>query len=415
MSKSIPSLDEQALQKLTPLDRMSPEAVRELAQKAQVRTLKPGSRIFSTRDQDDWTFYVLEGQVRLVFGEHSQEMVAGGTAAAATPLAPALPRKATAEAVTEVSILQLPASLLEVLLHDESTAGYRVEEIAENDERLENRLLYQIFQDYMADRLTVPILPDIALRVRKALEDPNLSIVTLNRIITADPAIAAKLIQVANSAAYRRAVPVENTRDAIARIGVQNTREVVTSIAVKALFHTKSPLVKRWMVELWQHSAQIAAISFVLAKAAPGMNPERALLAGLIHDIGSLLVVTRAAQYPDSLTQPSHLVLAVSKLRGQFGAMILRKWEFPDDMVTVALEAEEWHRDPQSQADYCDLVLIAQLYSFIGTLHGGEAYPPMETLPAFSKLAIDQSDPKSTLQILKDAKESIDEIRRSLG
>ena len=102
----------------------------------------------------------------------------------------------------------------------------------------------------------------------------------------------------------------------------------------------------------------------------------------------------------------------IDLLRADVGSLILRQWNFPDDLVTVALEAEEWDRDAPS-ADCCDVVLVAQLLSFVGSTTTGR-YPKVSEVPAFSRLCLDQQKAEKTLALLDSADQSIGEMQRAL-
>jgi HD-like signal output (HDOD) protein len=242
----------------------------------------------------------------------------------------------------------------------------------------------------------------LPLRIRRAVEDPNVDSKGIERIVTADPVVAARLIQVANSAAY-----------ALIKLGFSTTREIVTSIVLKQLFSTESPVLKRAMDDIWHHSTAVAAISFHLAKELSGFSPDRALLASLVHDIGALPLIgaTHTHGYGNMSTQA--LKRCIDSLRGQLGAMVLRRWEFPDDMVAVALEAEHWHRDDTPTADYCDLVMVAQIFSIFGKPKFSK-FPQVSTLPAFARLTKGELSVDDTIGILNDAQSDIEDLQKVL-
>lgn len=407
-------VDNETLRNLTPIGQLSPEAFREVAEKVRVRSIPAGTQLFKVNQTDDHTVFVLDGTVDLFDSANGFDTVASGSTTAEMPLAPQQPRRVTAKTRTEVRVLQISSSLLQMLIQPPRSGDYEVEEIVEGDDDIESKLLCDIFEDYVADKLDVPTLPDIALRIREAVEHPDANVPVVVNIVSSDPSIAARLVQVANSPAYRGMSSVETCRDAIVRLGLVTTKELVSSIALKSLFRTSSSLLKNRMQELWSHSTYVAAISNLLAKKTPGINPDRALLAGLVHDIGSLSVIMRADHYSELLSDPIQLDLAIAKLRGQVGAMILRKWEFPDDMVTTVMEVEDWNRNPDSTADCCDVVMVAQLLSYFGTPKA-MTVPTLTKVPAAQKLALGGLEPQACLEVLDEAGESIRDLQKALA
>jgi len=164
----------------------------------------------------------------------------------------------------------------------------------------------------------------------------------------------------------------------------------------------------------------VAAISYQLARVLGGFSPDRALLSGLVHDIGALPVLAVIESHSQSANlSPEGLTACINGLQGQVGAMVLRHWAFPDDLVTVALEAEDWERAAKptgshGEADYCDLVLIAQLFSFMGTPHIAK-YPSISAVPAFGRLMLGKLSPEETLTTLDDARHDIEDLKRMIS
>ena len=393
---------------------LNSDELRGIASKTYVENLPAGRPLFLQDRTDNWTFFLLKGTVELKTRSGTTELITGGCDKANSPLAPYQPRRFTATSKTAISFIRIDRNLLELSAGHAQANGYEVAEITEDGEAVEDRLYFRVYQDYMNDNLVLPTMPEIALRVRKAIEDEtHCNVLDIAKIIQSDPALTARIIQVANSPPYRADNPVVNCRDAITRLGLMVTRNLVISFTLKQLFQTKSRMLRNRMVELWQHSSHVAVLSYILAQRTAGVDADRALLAGLVHDIGVLLILNHSEQYSELIALPGALEAVIDKLRGQFGAMVLRKWNFANELVMVALQAEEWERDPNPRADYCDVVIVAQLHSFVGSnrIH---ACPPMDALPAFSKLALGKLTPTKSLQILDEAREDIQELKQLL-
>jgi len=403
------------LRELPPIAGLSRSAFRDLLGQTAFRMVRPGTPIFQAGARDDWTIYLLDGLLELEVGS-KRTTLRGGAPDARGPIGHCQPRKGTARAVSDCVIARVPSSLLDVLVNEprKRSAEIEVTELEEEGTPLENQLLVRVYDAYARGELEIPSLPDVAVRIRRAVEDPDVTAQKIDRIVTADPAIAARLIQVANSPAYAGAFRVESCRDAVTRLGFATTRELVTSVALKQLFRTQSSLLKERILELWQHSTRVAAVSYQLARSQAGFSPDRALLAGLIHDIGALPVLASAQDYEDLVHGGSTLDACVIALRGQVGALVLRQWDFPEDLVTVAREAEDWHREGAGSADYCDLVLVAQILAAAGTARFS-TYPKLSTLPAFERLTRGRLAVEETLAMLDEAQQQIDELQRLLA
>jgi putative nucleotidyltransferase with HDIG domain len=406
-------VDPATLMGLDPIGRLNPEAVQELCCNAQVRELVPGGCLFILGREDRRVFYLLEGQVELSDAKAVVDTVVAGTAASRRPLAPGRPRRLTATAKTRIRYLTLDADLLD-MLSGPSRGQAQIEEILADEGPIENQVFYQVYHDYMADRLEVPSLPDLAIRIRIAVQKPEVGLDEIARIVQVDPSLVAHLVRIANSPLYAASGPVRNIRGAIVRTGIVATRDHVTAFTLRHLFKTRYPALKQRMRELWQHSCMVGAIACVMARQVPRMSADQALLAGLVHDIGTTALMRHMDNYPALLAKPRQLEETVQRLRGQVGAMVLRKWGFSDELVNVALEAENWQRDAGPKPDLCDLIILAQLHSLVGRPEA-EQLPPIDTLPAFRKLDGQRLAPEQTLELLQAAKQEVAELRRSLS
>ncbi len=198
------------------------------------------------------------------------------------------------------------------------------------------------------------------------------------------------------------------------RLGANTTSQLVLSFVMRDLFRAKTPVVRERMTKLWEHSIDVAAISFILARKIGGFDPERALLAGLVHDIGVVAILIYADEIKALKDFDVQIGALIAEYRGEIGAAILRQWNFPEDFVLIAREAEEWRRDPAERPDYCDLVMVAQLHSFTRS-PGMVLHPPIFELPAFNKLGQGGLTPQSGLEILQEAEEQIEQTRALLA
>jgi len=214
----------------------------------------------------------------------------------------------------------------------------------------------------------------------------------------------------ANSPIYFGAAKCETVQNAIVRLGLLTTKQLVIGFTLRDLFQSEIPLLRRLMTESWQESMDVAAISFVLARHTKLFDPEEAMLAGLVSNIGVLSVLNYAQNYPQLLDNEALLQQWAGKLKGEVGALVLENWQFPDEIVEVARGCEEWSRCPTTRADLCDLVLVATLHGYIGK-RKFPAPPRMDQVPAYQKLALGKLTPELPLQILVEAKDQIEQAR----
>jgi HD-like signal output (HDOD) protein len=414
MSTSEAGLSWPAVARLSPLSGLSPESLLELRRSAQLGELQPGQDLFRRGTDDAFDYYLVAGTVDLVGADTAESRsLSVAQEGALQPVTVARPRPVTARARTPVRYLKVQSGLLELLGPRDAREGYSVQEFRPDDEAVEGRLLFDIYQAYAEDRLEIPALPELAERIRRAVDDPGNGASEVARVVQADPAIAARLLRVANSALYGGASPARSLREAVVRLGLKATRDLVFAFTVEHAFTSQHSALRRRLLDVWRHSTFVAAIAFTLARQLNGFDPERALLAGLLHDVGAALLVTRADAWPELTDDPAKLQQVIDALRGEIGALLLERWGFQDDLVTAAREAEAWHRDPRPAADLCDIVLLSQLYALRRS--GGPAnLPDLNAVPAFARLGLAALPPDQVTAMFEDAQKEIGELRRLL-
>lgn len=275
----------------------------------------------------------------------------------------------------------------------------------------EDKFLATLLDDIHHNRLTLPTLPEIALRVRNMVDDPNTSSGQIAKVITNDPALTARLIQVANSAMLRGRTPVDNVQMAVARMGNTLVRNLITGLVMQQLYQARSPVIRKLLKNVWQHSTQVAAISHALAAHFTRLQPDEALLAGLVHDIGELPILTRAEKYPELLQNETVLLDVVQRMHCKVSKAILQEWKFAPELILAAAEHETLQRRPDKPADYADVVLVANLQSHIGTDHPHNQ-ADWTAIPAFAKLGISA---ELSVVSMEDIAEQVEEMQRLLA
>jgi len=275
---------------------------------------------------------------------------------------------------------------------------------AMESQQLLEQFLQRIGADHRAGKIPLPMLPTIALKVRQAVEDERLGTNDVARVIQLDPALTAQVVQAANSARFGGLPPVTSCHAAVARLGMRGVRDRVVAVSLHGVFNRPSRTTARRLHSLWQHSVRVAAISHVLGGIGPDLDPERALLAGLLHDIGILPLLAYAEEFPELLADERLLDRILARLRGQMGTLVLKAWDFDEDLIRVPMEAEHWTRDPAPMPDYADVVLLANIFSEFGS---GKALPDLANLPAFQKFPLGALGPEGGVEVLEEAQDQI--------
>ncbi len=384
---------------------------------ARISTIRVGAgkKVISRGSTDGWAYYLLAGRVRLEPMDGRHLIVESGTKKAQFPISALHPHTYTITTLCETEILRVEKSIFQTAKrHGLQEQDIPIANEMPSTEDLRDYPLFRhIYEELQQQKLKIPSLPAVAVKIRRAAFAEDADARKLTKMIQMDPAITAKMVKAANSVLYRGHSSITSCQDAVVRLGLRTTSSLVTSFAMRDVFRTKTKLLRERMKEVWQHSAKVAAISHRLASTNSMFESEQALLAGLLHDIGAVSVLAYAEQYDDVTAEADALDATLTHLKGELGALILKRWGFDDVFVTVAREAENWLRDPSPQPDYCDLIIIAQMHSFVGTPKMS-TIPAMYHIPAFNKLALGELTPELSLKMLNKAQEHIDRLERWL-
>lgn len=268
---------------------------------------------------------------------------------------------------------------------------------------LADKVQQELIKAIENDELVLPTLPEVALRVREAAEDPSVSIPTLSRVIGNDTALTARIIKVVNSPLLRTHQEINDLQMAISRLGINYTANLATGLAMEQMFQATTDAVDRKMREVWNKSTEIAAISHVLCRTFTRLPADQATLAGLVHQIGILPILTYAEEHGALLGDSISLNHVIERIHPIIGEKILRTWEFPESIAAVPGQYLNFSR-VSDKADYVDIVQIATLQSHIGSSH---PYTQLDwnRIPAFTRLGL---EPSTLLQEDEDLSAAMD-------
>ena len=226
-----------------------------------------------------------------------------------------------------------------------------------------------ILDDLENDRLPLPTLPEVAIKVRDTVDSDDVSIRDIADIIMTDAALSARIIQVANSALYRGLSSADNVQAAVTRMGLNTVRTLATSLVMKQLFQATHPVVDKYLRQAWKVSTDVAALSAVLAKSYTKLESDSALLAGLTHSIGLSPILVKAESDPVLLNNTAELDKLIYELYPRVGAAILKNWDFPEAMVKVPEQHLDINRVHSGDVDLTDLVQVALVKTVAGSDH----------------------------------------------
>lgn len=212
--------------------------------------------------------------------------------------------------------------------------------------------------------ISLPSLPDVVMKIRKLLADEHCDFERLSRAISMDPVLVSRLFVFANSALYNRAnVKIETLEGAIGRLGLEVVRNTAMSVAMKQLYTAdKHSHAATYLRAIWAKGMKLSCMAHAIAQRCTALNCETAFLCGLLHEVGKLYLVTKAAEFPALLGDKQSFAAMLEQWNPQISKSIIESWGFPDEIAHSADTASYLDHDAaDAPAGMVDIVYVGKL------------------------------------------------------
>ena len=259
----------------------------------------------------------------------------------------------------------------------------------------------------------LPSFPEIAVRVRRVLSDPKSSLEQVVRVVGSEPALAARLLRISNSASLNRSGrPVNDLRTAINRIGYNMVRSASMSFSMAQIRKSnKLAGLEHHLNELWERSTLVAAFAYVLARNCTKVNPDEAMLTGMMHGIGKLYVLTRVVDHPELFASNTLLSQIINEWHASIGKAILENWGFSEAMAQAVGDQADVGRALEGPADLTDVIVVSILMaSRADDSPGLEA--SLSDVTAAKRLGLDQT---KTQAVMSESAAEVTALSQALG
>ena len=262
-------------------------------------------------------------------------------------------------------------------------------------------------------KVDLPSFPDIALRVRKVLGDAEVTQEQVVRVVGSEPALAARLMQIANSAALNfTGKPINDLRTAINRMGHNMVRSAAIAFAMSQLKKVDSLKgLEKPLDELWKSSAAVAAMSHAVAKRYSKVNPDTGMLAGLLHGIGKLYILTRSSKHPALFADQATYNQIVRDWHSPVARALLENWDMAEEIVVAVSDYEDLERVHSGPVDLTDVLTVGNLLAAFKE-HPESLEINMHDVAACKRMNIDRA---SYEKLIDESEHEIDALRQALG
>jgi putative nucleotidyltransferase with HDIG domain len=233
-----------------------------------------------------------------------------------------------------------------------------------------NRKIYRIALQIEA----FPGMPTTAAKLLPLLENYDSTASEIESILKYDPGLTANILKLTNSAYFGIPTRISSVRQAIVLLGWKRLLQVVMTICMSPLMNKTIPGYDLPRGALWQHSVAVSVAAEILVKALRIPDADEVFTAALLHDVGKLIlggfVKEDLQQIEDMVTKGITFDVAESMVLGtnhaEIGGQILDKWSFPSELVS----AVQWHHDPESCEESCNLSDIVHVANTMGIMTG---------------------------------------------
>ncbi|WMS85722.1 HDOD domain-containing protein [Pleionea litopenaei] len=386
-----------------------------VAGQSELVKIKSGSDIFKLNQIDSHDYFIVQGKVELVAADGKSYTLAHSSANASRPLANLRPRKYAATCIEDSAFLKLPHDLLSYILeaHNVEESREKLIEFA-NAELTPSMITMEIQQAIRRGELSIPSLPDVALRIQKYTAGDEHSIEDVVSVLMVDPAMVVKLIKYANGPLIRGVSPVETCSEAVIRLGINTTRKLVQIFSLQELFRSDQPELQETFRAMWQESVDVAVIAAVLAKHSQlNFEPEVAMLSGLLHKIGAMSIYAFASDYQGFLKLTESIESLVRDYEIQVACDIITNWQLGHVYFLCMKYLRHWEKPEVMTPDYSDLLNIALLHESIKKHHYHDL-PKFHQLEAFKRIHVGESTPELSIKVLDESRQEISQLRQIL-
>jgi HD-like signal output (HDOD) protein len=241
-------------------------------------------------------------------------------------------------------------------------------------------------------RVDLPTSPDVARQLQEALDADNLSNTFVTRVIGADGGLAANVFALANGKANARgARPLTDLKLAVTRVGSDNVRSAALPYVLEKIRSAQAHAhLGEDLARLWDRSTLVAAISRVLAERTYAAPPDVALLAGLLHNVGAVYLLSRADKHLALFRNPVTRDVLMHDWQAPIGKAIAQNWGLPDAIADAIGDQEQLDRHDAGPRDLTDVLCVGvRSASFFEQPE--ELEIALGSLPLFRRLGLDRS------------------------
>ena len=399
------------LRKFAPFDQLGSDQLILAAGRASLEHFRDSTAVVNCGANDPFDYFLLNGKLMLTDIDGNSQVIESDTGAASSAVAtvrPSLYDVAAEGGVVCIKILRTEVDVFRDQLRRVNQANVAAvdDEDEDEDELCSTRsLILDLEEDIATERLQLPSAPELAMRIRRTVSKDNCTNQTIARLIAADPALAAKILKIANSPLCRGEHNISTLDDAVGRIGMHTVSELIVCFSLKDLFNSNIPSMRLKFAELVGESVRTGACASVIAGRSAPAFADQSLVAGLLSNLGALPILERLSQQPAFADNRGETDAILTEFTPRIGAMICETWDLGAPFAEATANARNWNYAVHGEFTLAEFVICARYHTLLA-LGRLKEIPAPETIKAMRVLG-ESVTPDVSLQIVKDTKARI--------
>ena len=399
---------------LADLDRRQLEDIVEHAEWLQARTKDV---LMELGDTENSSIFLLRGNVLLEAADGRQRVIKHTDPSSRSPLSRLRPSRYRVTALTPVQYIKISNDLLDELtdMDDASemiSSHYLVEETSEENADFSAQMVAHIYEDLHRHSLLLlswhPVALSVSQRILKEKQDKR----KMAKAALMDPVLSLKLLK--SSQLQRPGSAVTSIESAIGQMGSQRTHKLVFMNLFRESRDPRTLLLQEAFCAAWERSIMVASVAGQLTEKLGLENTEEAQLAGLLHNIGELTILSYAYNYYREIT-PQELQDCILMFGKEIGRMLLSHWNIFHTLSQSICDSTEWMYDHGgNQPNLTDIVIAAKACVQVSGKDSNNPPPPLPQIPALKNLRLDTPDNILVTELRRYANKSLEETRRKL-
>ncbi|WP_456448562.1 HDOD domain-containing protein [Thiolapillus sp.] len=407
----------ETLHRFSPLADLDRRQLEDIVEHAEWLQARKKDVLMELGDTENSSIFLLRGNVLLEAADGRQRVIKHTDPSSRSPLSRLRPSRYQVTALTPVQYIKISNDLLDELTDmDEASemisSHYLVEETSEENADFSAQMVAHIYEDLHRHSLLLlswhPVALSVSQKILKEKQDNR----KMAKAALMDPILSLKLLK--SSQLQRPGSAVTSIESAILQMGVQRTHKLAFMNLFRESRDPRMLLLQETFCTAWERSIMVASVAGQLTRKLGLENAKEAQLAGLLHNIGELTILSYAYNFYREIT-PQELQDCILMFGKEIARMLLSHWNIFHTLSQSICDSTEWMYDHGgNQPNLTDIVIAAKASVQISRKDSNNPPPPLPQIPALKKLRLDTPDSILATELRSYANKSLEETRRKL-